>query len=282
LAYKLRPKFFYNKKQKNIKMKAKQIFLLATVMFITIHCLAQSRRVNKCGVPMPENPTFFSIALWQNGLHPFRGNCDDTDAYYNAAEFGNNLATSAKTKKAIFTWAWMMTITLGGITGDSESYSSSAPGVSIGGKVPVAILPNQAAIIAGIKYSQEGSQYTSSQYIPGGQEQKVENKVRLNYLRLPIMVRKYTKSGFYGEAGLQPGLLLSAKDKHDGQTDNLKGDYKTVDMGLGFGIGYEFKKFAGIHLSFNPGITNINKKGGPNDGKKDRNQSFALGVDWWF
>jgi hypothetical protein len=168
------------------------------------------------------------------------------------------------------------------IVGESESYSGSVPGITIGVKTPIAILPDQAAIIAGIKYSKEGSKYTSNQYVPGGQSETAENKVRLNYLRLPLLIRKHTKSGFYGEAGIQPGLLLSAKDKHDGQTDNLKGDYKTVDMGLGFGIGYALKHKVSVYANFNPGITNINKKGGPNDGKKDRNQSFALGVDWWF
>ena len=49
---------------------------------------------------------------------------------------------------------------------------------------------------------------------------------------LPLVIRYQTKSGFYGEAGVQPGLLLSAKDKYSGITDNYKDHVKKFDFGI--------------------------------------------------
>jgi Outer membrane protein beta-barrel domain len=182
-----------------------------------------------------------------------------------------------------FAWLWWPTLNqvFTDVPGESESYSSPLTGLQFGVNIPILVTKKMLVVTAGLEYSMEGSKYETTEYVPGGQEQKVENKARLNYLRLPIIARKYTKSGFYGEAGIQPGLLLSAKDKFNGQTASLKGDYKGFDMGLRFGVGYDFKKRFGVHANFSPGISNINKKGGPNDGKKDRNRSFGFGLSYY-
>ena len=39
----------------------------------------------------------------------------------------------------------------------------------------------------------------------------MEGKVNLLYLNFPVVVRYLHESGFFAEAGLQPGILLSAK-----------------------------------------------------------------------
>jgi hypothetical protein len=169
-----------------------------------------------------------------------------------------------------------------GIGGESESYIGSLPGAYLGAGFNVIKISKAITLNASIAFSQEGSKYEAYQYIPGGEGATKENKVRLNYLRFPLLARLESKKGLYGEAGIRPGLLLSAKDKYDGQTDDLKDDYNKFDMGLSFSAGYRFGKHAGAHIRFAPGITNINKKGGPNDAKKDRNRSISLGVDWWF
>jgi Outer membrane protein beta-barrel domain len=166
------------------------------------------------------------------------------------------------------------------VTGDSESYSGSVTGTQAGVRLPLYVNKEKYVIMGGLNYSSEGSKYKSIDYVPGGNSTEKENKVKLNYLRMPLTFRKYSRSGFYGEAGVQPGLLLSAKDKYDGQTGNLKDDYKKLDMGLLFGTGFIFKNKISIGLEFAPGISNINKKGGPNDGKKDRNRSLAFGVHY--
>jgi Outer membrane protein beta-barrel domain len=188
---------------------------------------------------------------------------------------------TGKAGKKIRLWFVSFGSVFAGVPGESESYSGSVMGVFAGIHAPILTTEKNLAVTAGMEYSMEGSKYTSNDYIPGGNYSESENKVRLNYMRLPILARKYTQSGFYGEAGIQPGILLSAKDKFGGETASLKSDYKGFDLGLRFGVGYEFKQRIGVHANFAPGISNINKKGGPNDGKKDRNQSISFGLNYY-
>jgi len=98
--------------------------------------------------------------------------------------------------------------------------------------------------------------------------------VRLNYLVAPVTATYETKSGFFGEAGLRPGLLLSAKDKHNGESTDIKSEYKGFDMSAVLGVGYQFKNNLGVELHYFPGIVNINKTGT----LKDRNRTVSLGA----
>lgn len=84
------------------------------------------------------------------------------------------------------------------------------------------------------------------------------------------------------QAARQPGILLSAKDKYDGETADMKDDYYGFDMGLQLVAGYQFNDNFGVGLSFSPGISNINQEGGSNGAIKDRNQTFSLGLQYSF
>jgi len=81
---------------------------------------------------------------------------------------------------------------------------------------------------------------------------------RLWYLNVPLTVRYPFGSGFYGEAGLQPGFLLSAKDKWDGQSEDWGEYLKTFDLGIPLGLGYNFPNNFGVGLRVTPGVLNIN------------------------
>jgi Outer membrane protein beta-barrel domain len=185
-----------------------------------------------------------------------------------------------KLNKINLIYAIMIATGQSGIRGESESYSGPVTNISAGVAIPVTPLSKKTELVAGLRFSKEGSKYKSSEYIPGGNSQSVENKVVFSYLRMPVFVRTKTNSGFYGAAGLQPGLLLSAKDRHNGQSTNIKTDYNSFDMGLMIGAGYDFKNGLGACIHFYPGISNINKKGGPNDDKKDQNQTIAVGLQY--
>jgi len=103
----------------------------------------------------------------------------------------------------------------------------------------------------------------------------MEGVTRLWYLNFPLTARYPFGSGFYGEAGLQPGILLSAKNKWDGVSEKARDEHKTFDLGIPLGVGYDFPNNFGVGLRVTPGLLNINK-GDYTDGNKDRNFVVAL------
>jgi hypothetical protein len=151
------------------------------------------------------------------------------------------------------------------ITSD-QSNSSWQPGMvgaQAGIIVPVASLTDFLDIRVEANLSLQGSKWD---------ETNTKGKTNLLYVNLPVVARYQTKSGFFGEAGLQPGLLLSAKDKYEGSTDNYMDHMKRLDLGIPVGIGYEFKNRIGVGLRFIPGIGDISKDAY----EKDHNLIIAL------
>jgi len=101
-----------------------------------------------------------------------------------------------------------------------------------------------------------------------------EGTTRLWYINFPLTARYPFGNGFYGEAGIQPGLLLSAKDKFDGDSYDYRDYVKTFDLGIPLGIGYDFENNFGLSLRVIPGVTNINTS--DYDSYKDHNFVVAL------
>jgi len=104
------------------------------------------------------------------------------------------------------------------------------------------------------------------------EEYDLEGKTNLLYLNLPVVFRYQHRSNFYGEAGLQPGFLLSAKDKYEGTTDDYLDHMNRFDLSIPIGIGYEFKNNFGVGLRVIPGITDITQ----DEDEKDVNFVIAL------
>ena len=101
----------------------------------------------------------------------------------------------------------------------------------------------------------------------------VEGLTRLLYANFPLTARYQLDNGFFGEAGLQPGILLGAKDKVDGESWDYKEWVNTFDVGIPLGVGYNINKNLGVSLRVIPGITNVNAGEGVS---RDRN--FVVGV----
>lgn len=101
----------------------------------------------------------------------------------------------------------------------------------------------------------------------------ISGKTTLLYANLPVVVRYQHESGFFGEAGIQPGLLLSAKDKYEGVTYDYKEWMNSFDFGIPLGAGYEMPNNIGIGARVIIGVSNINKG---DDVYKDHNLVFAL------
>lgn len=156
-----------------------------------------------------------------------------------------------------------------GINGDSESYDEALIGFHVGVGIRLLEFNNNFGIRTEINYSTQGSKYSDT-YVSG--------KVMLNYINLPILVRGTSKSGFYGEAGVQPGILVSAKDKYNDETYDYKDYINGFDFGGLLGLGYQKKK-VGVGIRIAQGISNINKD---EDEYKDRNFVASLRTTFTF
>jgi hypothetical protein len=160
------------------------------------------------------------------------------------------------------------------IVGDSDSWKATI-GAQGGVIVNVYNLNKSMSILAELNISLQGAKWEEN-----WGEGIIKGRTNLLYANIPVVVRYRTESGFYVEAGIQPGLLLSAKDKYEGTTDDYKDYIKKFDLSIPLGVGYDLKNNLGISARVIPGITNINA--GENDSYTDRNFVIALRATYTF
>jgi len=161
------------------------------------------------------------------------------------------------------------------IVGDSDSWKGA---FGLQGGI-AANIPYQSNLPisswAGINISMQGAGWEED-----WGEGPVKGVTRLWYLNVPLVTRYQFDNGFYGEAGLQPGFLLSAKDNYEGTSYDYKDYIKTFDLGIPLGVGYEFPNNFGVGFRVTPGVTNINK--GEYQDYKDRNLTLSLRATYTF
>ena len=136
----------------------------------------------------------------------------------------------------------------------SESYM-----IAIGGQAGVeANLPFNCSLPltawAGINISMQGARWEDD-----WGEGLIQGTDRLIYLNIPLTGRYTLENGFYVEAGIQPGFRLSAKEKYEGESFDIKDLIKSFDFSIPLGIGYSFPNNFGVNLRVIPGVTNINQ-----------------------
>jgi len=145
----------------------------------------------------------------------------------------------------------------------SESWQDPI-GFQVGAAVPVVKFNDMLSFRAEANLSLQGANW---------EEYSLSGRTNLLYINVPLVIRYQTESGFFGEAGLQPGLLLSAKDKYDdGTTESWMDHMNALDISIPLGVGYEFKNNLGIGFRIIPGINDITK----DEDDTDRNLVFAL------
>ena len=102
-----------------------------------------------------------------------------------------------------------------------------------------------------------------------------------NYLNIPILFKYQHESGLFAETGPQIGFLLSANEKANGQTLNLKDATQSVDFSWVFGLGYKFSEIGlGIDARYNLGLTNLPNYNSSNGTEK--NSVFQFGLFYIF
>ena len=94
--------------------------------------------------------------------------------------------------------------------------------------------------------------------------------LKVNYLRIPIMAKFFVAEGFNLQAG--PELAFKA-----GGDDIIKDSVKSMDYGLGLGVGYEMSSGLMFDARYNLGLANISDAGG-----SVKNTSFQIGLGYRF
>jgi len=130
-------------------------------------------------------------------------------------------------------------------------------------------LDRQFAFQPELLFSGQGYKYTVS---------GTTINVPLNYLTLPLLGQFMFGDGFRVETGPQPGVLVSAHAKANGNSTSIKDSYKTFDLSWAFGAGYLTKSGFGIDVRYNLGLSNINDA----SSAKIHNRVFAVGAFYQF
>ncbi|MCL5128916.1 porin family protein [Algibacter sp. L4_22] len=100
--------------------------------------------------------------------------------------------------------------------------------------------------------------------------------VQLDYLTVPLMGKYYLTKGLSLEAGPQVGFLVSAK-----QDDvNLKDNYKGLDFGVNFGVGYKFDSGLNFAARYNVGLSDVNDVDSFSD--KYKNGVMQVSIGYFF
>ncbi|CAM1370518.1 porin family protein [Tenacibaculum xiamenense] len=94
-----------------------------------------------------------------------------------------------------------------------------------------------------------------------------EDKTRLDYLNVPVMLKYYFIKKISVEVGPQIGVLLSAKSIIDdksipGDTQekrDIKDHIESIDFGVNFGVGSKLENGINFGLRYNLGVTDIVK-----------------------
>jgi hypothetical protein len=155
------------------------------------------------------------------------------------------------------------------INGDSESYDEAKTGYQFGfmyclfttGLLSCWVEPGYNAI---------GSKYNDTYSGGGG---SLSGTVNLGYIMVPVVARVQTEIGLFGDIGVQPQILVSAKDKYGGSNNDYKDYVNGFDFGGVIGAGFEFRKRVGLSARYYAGFSNINKM---DTDSKDHNNVFGL------
>jgi hypothetical protein len=131
-------------------------------------------------------------------------------------------------------------------------------------------LTKQLALQPEITYSAQGAKYKTA---------GVETNINLGYVNVPVLVQYMFDNGFRLEAGPQVGFLVNANSETGNTKVDIKNNLKSVDFGLGFGVGYVKPSTGfGVDLRYNIGVSNINE----NTAVKSTNRGLQLGVFYLF
>ena len=117
---------------------------------------------------------------------------------------------------------------LSNLTGDVEGNSAKF-GFNGGIFADINFLDKKLVLQPEVLYSTQGARFKDEGYY-----------ANIDYLNVPLMLKYYVVKNLNIEAGPQVGFLLSAKNKNSEESYDVKNEYKNIDFGVNFGLGYDF------------------------------------------
>lgn len=124
-------------------------------------------------------------------------------------------------------------------------------------------------------YNAIGTKYEESY-----QGQTYGATVNLGYIMVPVLARFQAQNGLFGDIGVQPQFLVSAKVKSDGDSEDIKDEVNGFDFGIPIGAGYEYNQKFGIRAGYYFGLNNIVKDAISD--YKNTNRAFSIRLHYRF
>jgi hypothetical protein len=118
-------------------------------------------------------------------------------------------------------------------------------------------------------YSSEGAKSKSNSNV----------STNLGYINVPILVQYMFNNGFRLEAGPQVGFLISAKNKVNDNSTDIKDNLQSAVFSIPAGVGYLTSTGLGFDARYNFGISNFNKS---TSGAKTRSNVFQFDIFYQF
>lgn len=191
-------------------------------------------------------------------------------------------------------------INFASIGGDDVEDVDGRTNFHIGGLVEIP-LNEKFSIQPEILYSGQGAQMEYSEsFTEMGMELfvKAKQKLKMDYINVPIMAKYYIIPGLAVEAGPQVGFLVSAKLESEAEikgdfpqeyndmfydafksNEDVKDELNTLDFAIGLGASYRLDMGVFFGLRYNLGLSNIHKESGD---LKNRNNIFQISAGYSF
>lgn len=103
------------------------------------------------------------------------------------------------------------------------------------------------------------------------------------YLSIPLMLKFYPIGGLNLQVGPQFGFLIDGERKYDtflgSGTEDIKDHYKSGDISVSLGGGYDFGFGLGLDVRYNLGIKDINNAA---NGEPVKSRVFLISLGWNF
>jgi hypothetical protein len=159
--------------------------------------------------------------------------------------------------------------TWGGDAKDLLGDVKMKPGFYIGGLANISVSEN-FAVQPELLVSAEGTKTTDGTTV----------NFNTMFINVPVVAQYKTASGFYVEAGPQLGLLVSAKAKADGDSEDIKDDLQSTNFSAVLGLGYTMSNGFGFGARYNLGLSNA-LKDAPSEVKVNTS-NISIGVHYVF
>ena len=136
-----------------------------------------------------------------------------------------------------------------------------------------------AGVVVEIEISDEFSFQPEILYSSQGIEGDDRDKITNDYINLPLMAKYYIAENFSVEAGPQVGILVSSKAVILGQSVDSKEDFKDIDFGVNFGLGYKLDNGINIAARYNLGLSEVFDF---ENNDKNQNRVIQVSIGYYF